>query len=139
GREHQPFDLGAIGDADVEAQLLDVAVVGLGLVALADELAGHVLGRADDEAHAAIDVAGEAADLNVRIRGRGRSGKNYGGERSSEQFLHGDMSLSDWLTLLLSDPDAKSSDCRQFGKTRRHPRNNSKNRRPPAPGSKTPP
>src|SRR5690606_28132068 len=57
--EHQPLDAGTLGDADVEAELADGALVDLGLVALADELAEDVLLRADDVPDAGRDFAGE--------------------------------------------------------------------------------
>ncbi len=59
-------------------------------MALADERAGHVLARADDVADAAIDIAGQTANLDA-ILGRDRHG--CGGEYDcgqcrGDQLLH---------------------------------------------------
>src|SRR5690606_37499732 len=90
GGEDQPLELGAVGDTEVDAQLADGAAIGLGLVALADELAGQVLLRADDVADAAFDVAGKAPDLDAVLRGGGHrgGGKDDCGERRGDQLLH---------------------------------------------------
>src|SRR5690606_30825048 len=89
--EDQPLDMRALGKADVEADLCDRALIDFGLVALAVELAGHVLLRADDVADAGIDFAGEAPDLDAMIICGGRDGggcKNGCGKGRGGKLLH---------------------------------------------------
>src|SRR5688572_12811028 len=49
-REHQPDHVGALGEADVDAVLLDLAAVALRRTVMAREQAAQALGRAEDEA-----------------------------------------------------------------------------------------
>src|SRR6185503_15727460 len=67
GREDGPGDGRLLGDADVEAELGDGAVVELVAAGLV-EAAAQVLGRADNEPGAATHRAGEHADLDARLR-----------------------------------------------------------------------
>src|SRR5690606_10416345 len=89
--EDQPLDMRALGKADVEADLCDRALIDFGLVALAVELAGHVLLRADDVANTGIDFAREAPDLDATLvggRGSGCDGKNGCGKCRGGELLH---------------------------------------------------
>ena len=97
GGEHQPGDLGAAGEADVEAELLHRTLIVLDLAALGRlERAAQGLVRADQETDAGIDRAGQHADLHpVRGSGIGGGGAGQGecGERNGGNELVHEISL----------------------------------------------
>jgi hypothetical protein len=54
-----------LGVADIDAELADLAVIGLRDAVLGEVNAAQVLGRTKDVARAAADVARERADIDL--------------------------------------------------------------------------
>src|SRR5690606_12154153 len=127
--EDQPLDMRALGKANVEADLGDRALIDFGLVALAIELAGHVLLRADDVADAGIDFAGEAPDLDAMIICGGRDGggcKNGCGKGRGGKLLHNwypqvDHPTGARISMFLALVQAETLGLRGFRGPTRHP------------------
>src|SRR5882757_7705568 len=65
--QHQPHQLGFLGEADVDAEFLDRAGVLLGGTVGAGEQAAQILRRTEDEADAAGDIAGERSEVGAGL------------------------------------------------------------------------
>jgi hypothetical protein len=89
-RQHGPHDVGASGEPEVDAELVDGADVAILASAQALEHAVEILGRTEDEANAAGHLAAQDADFDV---GRSSAGRTERGNDSEEQRGRG---VGDW-------------------------------------------
>ena len=100
--EHQPHQLGFLGEADVDAEFLDRAAVLLGGTVGAGEQAAQILRRTEDEADAPGDIAGERPDVGAGLSevlgvcvGRSTHEQRCGACRSQNRSQHKHSPLCD--------------------------------------------
>src|SRR6185503_16914384 len=91
GGEHRPDHVAFGGEADIDAILVNLAVVTLGRSVRLGENAADVLRGAEDETDAAGNVAVERADVDalgrVGLLGELRNGNDRGERRGGEDTL----------------------------------------------------
>src|SRR5690606_24043654 len=88
-REDGPNHVGAVGEAEIDAELLDLALVAFAGAVGLREHAGDALGRAEDEAGAAGHPAIQWPDIDAGAGGGRRGEKRRQADGSDETLEHG--------------------------------------------------